>query len=35
MYGEELEFEKPIIELEKRIKELKSTSVSKGIDLSK
>ncbi len=35
MYGEELEFEKPIIELEKRIKELKSTSVRKGIDLSK
>ncbi len=35
MYGEDLEFEKPIIELEKRIKELKSSSSSKGIDLSK
>ena len=35
MYGEELEFEKPIIELEKRIKELKSSSAGKGIDLSK
>ena len=35
MYGEELEFEKPIIELEKRVKELKASSSSKGIDLSK
>ena len=34
MYGEELEFEKPIIELEKRIEELKSFSASKDIDLS-
>jgi acetyl-CoA carboxylase carboxyl transferase subunit alpha len=34
MYGEELDFEKPIIELEKRIEELKSFSASKDIDLS-
>lgn len=34
MYGEELDFEKPIIELEKRIEELKSFSSSKDIDLS-
>jgi acetyl-CoA carboxylase carboxyl transferase subunit alpha len=35
MHIKDLEFEKPIIELEKRIQELKSSSSDKGFDLSK
>jgi len=35
MQMKDLEFEKPIIELEKRIQELKSSSSDKGFDLSK